>query len=319
MFLFATDFSPMRKTFLCFGRVEERKEENYSSKIMSKREIQQKLFEKCQNGDLEDLADVLHRLAKTCGRRKDSVEFYKRSIEFNLTYNKDAKDLLFSSYLNLGEVLRANGDDEQAIVYLDRAVSMINEGFLDDPSKLCDCFIRIALAHRNRNQFQRAIEYLRETLKIQRRVLPENNFKLVETHLRLGSVYRSMKKYSKSIDFYEAALTLLQEHHEEEIGFLSYTQEKLSAVYFLVENFPSAVSCLKAAIELDEEIVPVDQSSLAKKYYNLSVIFEAFGKTKLSAKNAQKAVQIIENDDRPDRARLSRYRTLLKEVSESRT
>jgi len=148
-----------------------------------------------------------------------SRAIFDKDIEQTLKYallEQSIKESIFSKdhvelgilYSWIGGVHYQNNNYEEALIYLNKALTILENNQIIDYGNLSSTYHRLALTYYERGDHASAIMYFNKTLTTQQTFLPANHPKIAQTYNNLGVFYKDRGDHLRALQYYEKSLSI---------------------------------------------------------------------------------------------------------------
>ncbi len=203
-----------------------------------------------------------------------ALEYALKAITIFKSLN--AKDLLTSSYNNLGNIYLSLEDFSQALHYYE-IVLQSRQG-TDDEVGIAKILHNIALVHIASEDYDKATEFLEQALKSMR--LIDDKYGMAFCYTNLSNIYLLEEKYVESNNYNFLALKIFEEIGNPE--GVAHTCNLLGSTYLILEKYEKAFKYFSKSLVLAKEITLTDL--ISENYEEFSIYYAAIGDYKQAYK-----------------------------------
>jgi superkiller protein 3 len=195
------------------------------------------------------------------GQPGSALNYYEQAIK---RYPADQTVKMALAWIGLGNVYRAESQDQQAIVAYHRAIQL-------DPAQVWP-YHSLGDIYSKLGQYETAVSFYRQAIE---RYAETETQQRAEAWNGLGDAYRSLGRWPEAIEAYQRACVLDSDY--------ALPWYHLGDIYHGLGRFDEAEQAYRQSIELDP--------GQAWPYNNLGLIYERTGRYPLALEYYQKAVE----------------------------
>ena len=124
------------------------------------------------------------------GNYNQAIESFRMAVSLEDDYT--------DAYIEMGAAYKEKGDFDKAIIYLEKAISIVGNVF--EPAYLSDAFTNLGVIYLKKGNFDRAFKYLKQAVFIN----PSSSL----TYNNLGLFYLEKGSFDEAIDNFYKAISL---------------------------------------------------------------------------------------------------------------
>ena len=161
--------------------------------------------------DKEKYSDLLYDYAQFLykyGLYKDAEQVFLRQIAIaEELYGKEHENTA-TSYNNIGEAYRAQGDYDKALEYHQKALATREKVLGTEHPDTATSYNNIGLVYDEKGDYDKALKYYFKALAICEKVLGPEHPYTAASYNNIGSVYYDQGDYGKALEYYFKALAI---------------------------------------------------------------------------------------------------------------
>jgi tetratricopeptide (TPR) repeat protein len=225
------------------------------------------------------------------GEFEKAEEIYKKLPETEFLNNLEELAYL---YTQLGYIKNVKNDFDNALLYYQKALQILNDNHSDNHAELARLFNNIGMVHGWVGDSSTGISYLRQALDIQQKSTTLTYPDAIMIYNNIGQLYSSRAAYITSLSYFQKAIEIQQNFHVSSYPFLALTYANLGQVYYLMEDRSTALNFLQKTLEIQEQssrFIPADR---AETYNMIGSVHESMKYYTAALESFQKALRIQE-------------------------
>ncbi|CAF3052794.1 unnamed protein product [Rotaria sp. Silwood2] len=162
-----------------------------------------------------DLFHLLSYIAITHGclhNHTTALKYYKQALDI-LYYQESeclTKELISTTYDNIGTVYLKNDSYREAISYFEKALSTKLEIMTSESLALIPTYSNLGVAYSSLSNFTAALDYFHRTLNIGKAALPKYHEDLAHIYNNLSDRYIKTGEYGKALEYAKLSLEIRQ-------------------------------------------------------------------------------------------------------------
>lgn len=213
------------------------------------------------------------------GKMEISTVFYNKAHETALKNDLSAcastarKSLDIQNFLSEGIQARKNGDNENSIKLLEKALELSRKaGFLEHQLK---CLRHLSITHWRLNNIGEFFRFSEKALPIAQKL--NHRQEECKCSINIGVFYRRSDNYSGALAYYEKALALAREvgNKADESACLN----NIGIIYENIGNYDKSLDYLQMALKIDRELgneiyIAMDLNNLGETYRSRGLLSE---------------------------------------------
>jgi tetratricopeptide (TPR) repeat protein len=179
----------------------------------------------------------------------------------------------------LGELCWKQGDQNQALVYLDEALAMFKETAGEESDDYADALSNRCLVLMRQGRFAESESGLRRSLKIRQGCLPEGHAMIGQNLANLAMALLWQGKHAGVEDMQKQSIEIAVRSYGEKSPSTSILVNNLGGYYLERGNLTEAARYFERSLDIRESLLGKESLSLVNNLNNLAIVYEQLGKT----------------------------------------
>ena len=171
--------------------------------------------------------------------------YYKVLVKMEDEFDDKQK---FIMYLNLGIYHHLNGEYEQSLQKLEKALSIMNHSFYEE-WELADFYNVLSLAYFKQQEYFNAIHYATKSQNFYKDHLLFE--RAIDSYIVMGVAYKNMKNYRESEKYYNLAKKLAADYKLPQYNGMVF--QNLGALYSIQHDPAKAIEYFKQSLQYKED------------------------------------------------------------------
>ncbi len=234
-----------------------------------------------------------------------SINYGKKALE--LAKKLKFKKGIASSYNNIGEIHRLQGNYPKSLEYFQKSLKIKEE--LGNRKGMSESYNNIGVIHWNLCNYPKSLEYFQKSLKIKEELGDRKG--MSESYNNIGEIHRLQGNYPKALEYFQKSLKIKEElgkrsEDPDEIGRakkgMSSSYNNIGLIHWNQGNYPKALEYYQKSLKIFEELGTSSDEALAKSgrkgmsycYGNIGIIHYEQGNYPKALEYGQKSLKIIE-------------------------
>lgn len=239
--------------------------------------------------NLIQCSNMLGWILKVQGKYETSIQHFLYAIEIGLRKLGENNRWVASSYNNLGSVYSQKGDNDKALEYFIKALSIIGE-----KSPLAGLsYNNIGTIYLEKGDYDRALEYFQKALTIRLQVLGEENTEIAKYYNNIGIAYKGKGDYDKALEFFQKSLLINLRILGEEQIFVANNYNNIGTIYSHKDDFKQAIKYYEKSLSVRLKILGENHQDVAGSYINIGIIYWKMGDYEKALEIHQKSLTIL--------------------------
>ena len=228
-------------------------------------------------------------ILKVKGKYEASIQHFLYAIEIGLRKLGENHRWVASSYNNLGSVYSEKGDQDKALEYYIKSLSIIGE-----KSPLAGLsYNNIGTIYLEKGDYDQALEYFQKALTIRLQVLGEENTEIAKYYNNIGIAYKGKGDYDKALEFFQKSLLINLRILGEEQIFVANNYNNIGTIYSHKDDFKQAIKYYEKSLSVRLKILGENHQDVAGSYINIGIIYWKMGDYEKALEIHQKSLTIL--------------------------
>lgn len=280
-----------------FAHAEEFFKTNQYDSAITYFEKASRFFEADQNweGYVRAAAEMARTLMRT-GSFDQARQKLSPALEIGLQRLGEDHPVLASIYEILGTLSHIKDDNDQAIFYFQKALSIL-QAHADESKagKIADVYSRIAMMYSGKGHYDQALEFLQNALTVRKSIDPE--FKTPETgslYFYFGSLHFHRGEYDLALEYYLKTMAICEALGDDKSMRLPTTNlyRNLGLIYHEQGEYDRALEFSRKSLEICQKQLGERDLAVAERYNNLGNTYLEMGEYAKALEYHRKALDI---------------------------
>jgi tetratricopeptide (TPR) repeat protein len=215
--------------------------------------------------------------------------------------------LIASSLNNIGIVYKHMGNLAQAIDYCRQSLEIYETKCSKNKKYFhrANTITNLALAYRDKNDFDTALKYFTLAYNIRRDSLPNDHSLLANSLSNIGNIYHDKNDFNQALDYYQQALSIQDMHCPNDDLNKANIIRNIGLVYRDQKNWQNALNYFNHVLEIRQRLLPnINHSDIAICYGDIGHIYEKMNNLDSALDNYHRQFQIEEQSLPPNHSNL---------------
>jgi CHAT domain-containing protein/Tfp pilus assembly protein PilF len=224
----------------------------------------------------------------------DSARKLLLSVLKTKTENPDSNNLEFAKTHNhLATIYRKLGDPQEALLYYQKAFSLLPKKTQDGDSLTADIYKNIGITYYYLGNFDRVLQYNDSSLTIRKLTLDEHHLDFAQNHSVEGLIYSVRGDLEKAFSCYQKSLSIrtkvLRENHPD----IAKSFLNMGVIFYHKGDYENALKYYQKSLKIKLENIGENNISIAGSYMNLGVVSDNTGDYENAKSYYLKALSIM--------------------------
>ena len=228
-------------------------------------------------------------ILKVQGKYEASIQHFLYAIEIGLRKLGENHRWVASSYNNLGSVYSQKGDQDKALEYFIKSLSIIGEKSLLAGLS----YNNIGTIYLEKGDYDQALEYFQKALTIRLQVLGEENTEIAKYYNNIGIAYTGKGDYDKALEFFQKALSIGLRILGEDHIYVANNYNNTGTVYSQKGDYDQAIKYYEKSLSIRLKILGENHQDVAGSYINIGIIYWKKGDYEKALEIHQKSLTIL--------------------------
>ncbi len=193
-----------------------------------------------------DCLNAIGNIYYFSGKMDQAVKYYEQSLQIDIQRND--RQGIADSYLNLASILKNSGDYEKGIIYCKNAQRIYEE--IGDTKSLSHAYENLGNIQLKQKKFQEALLNFEKDLEISTET--NNTQGVVSALKRVGTVNDSLGNHQKAILYYQKALHIQPKEQSKQRSLEIY--QSLANSYASIADYKNALIAFKKYKVLNDSL-----------------------------------------------------------------
>ena len=176
-------------------------------------------------------------------------------------------------YTNLAVVFRAKGDNEQALIWYNKALKIVEERLGNDNIKAATIYCNMGVAYEKQHNYQEALDCHLKAMAIFERKPGTDDVKLAAIYNNIAVAYEKQEKYEEALEYHFKALVIKEKKLGKTDPDTAMTYNNLGVVYSRQGKHDLALEHYFKALRIREKILGSHHPSMAETYGNIASVY----------------------------------------------
>ncbi|CAF1292108.1 unnamed protein product [Adineta steineri] len=176
-------------------------------------------------------------------------------------------------YYELGWIKYNQGEYQEALLSLEKALTIRQQLLPSNHSNLGDSYNRIGNVYYRRGDYSEALSYYEKALAIRQQSLPSNHSDLGHSYMGIGNVYYCRGDYSKALSYYEKDLAIRQQSLPSNHPDLGASYMGIGNVYYRRGDYSEALSYYEKDLAIQQQSLPSNHPDLGASYMGIGNVY----------------------------------------------
>ncbi|GAB3221591.1 tetratricopeptide repeat protein [Spirosoma arcticum] len=231
---------------------------------------------------LENCAVLLEGTAKLFYDRLtsnplDTQPYLVYGDELIKTFQEDQNGPLTTLYNNIASSYRALGDNQKALEYNLKALSIHEQTLAPTHSDLAVSYSNIAVTYGALGDNQKALEYNLKALHIREQTLAPTHSDLAVSYSNIAVTYGALGDNQKALEYNQKVLSAFEQTLAPTHPYLAKSYANIAVTYGALGNNQKALEYNLKSLHIREQTLAPTHPDLAMSYANIGATYGALG------------------------------------------
>ena len=239
---------------------------------------------------LFDYAQFLYKY----GLYKDAEAIYLRQIAIAEELYGNEHEKTATSYNNIGEVYRAQGDYDMALGYHQKALAICEKVLGMEHPDTATSYNNIGAVYKAQGDYGKALEYHQKALATREKVLGTEHPDTAQSYNNIAGVYYAQGDYGKALEYYFKTSEIFEKVLGTEHPDTATSYNNIGLVYKRQGDYGKALEYYFKDLAICEKVLGTEHPDTAQSYNNIAGVYYAQGDYGKALEYHQKALAIRE-------------------------
>ncbi len=181
------------------------------------------------------------------------------------------ESILKEIYRKMGIICDNLGDNEGALDWFSKALSIVNAMYEPDSPESATFYNSIGMIHYNTGNYDEAEKYLKKAYEIKINKLDSNDISLANTMNSIGNLELKKMCYATAIEWFEKALEIRKRTLGENHPRVADTYQNLGSAFYYNQDLDKALTCQKRAYNIFKSTLGREHMSTINAKHNIKL------------------------------------------------
>lgn len=210
----------------------------------------------------------------------ESIVYYKQAITDIETHFKNNSNIelnIAALYSNIGASCRKLGDNHQALVYHQRALSIHQEFSGEQHPNVAALYDNIAGVYHELGDIQQALIYQQKALTIFNFLYKEEHPDVAKSYNNIGLIYRSLGNTQQALIYYLKALVIVRKIYSDKHIHIAALYNNIAKIYHDIGDIQQALTYYQKAQAIYQNLFGELHPYIANCYSGIGAIHKDMG------------------------------------------
>lgn len=188
------------------------------------------------------------------------------------------ESILKEIYRQMGIICDNLDDNEGALDWFSKALSIVNAMNEPDSSESATFYNSIGIIHYNTENYDEAEKYLKKAYEIKKNKLDPDDISLTNTMYSIGNLEAKKKRYATAIEWFEKVLEIRERTLGENHPRVADTYQSLGAACYYNQDLDKALTCQKRAYNIYKSTLGREHMSTIIAENNIELCIQELAK-----------------------------------------
>jgi len=189
------------------------------------------------------------------GLYKDAESIYLRQIPLAEELYGMEDEKTATSYNDIGEVYRKQGDYSKALEYYQKAMEIDEKVLGKEHSGTATDYNNIGAVYDAQGDYVKALEYYQKALAILEKVLGTEHLDIASSYINIGRVYDNQGDHARALEYCQKALAILEKVLGTEYPDIVTSYNNIGLLYDEQGNYGKALEDFQKTMEINGKVL----------------------------------------------------------------
>jgi len=231
---------------------------------------------------------------KEISNYNESLVWFKNTLVINEKALGKEHPNTATTYNNIGEIYRVQGDYAFALEYYGKALNIVEKVLGTEHPDIATSYNNMAVVYNNKGDYARALENYEKALNIREKVLGKEHPDTATTYNNMGIVYENKSDYARALVYYGKAIDIEEKALGTEHLDTAITYINMAGVYRAQGNYAYALEYYRKALDIYEKVLGTEHFDTVTPYNNMAGVYSDKGDYARALEYYEKALDIVE-------------------------